>query len=189
MYSVQFRERVCGIHRLLACLQSWHQYLYTHKGSEMFWMHVGNTDMQQPGCCSLGFFPNMPIVCFRGGNIHCKILTAFPWKWRWLDREGISTCPGEHSSLIKLSELLKKKVGWIFCQDRYVAGGRKCWWLLQPEVDEERAVGKQMEFYKSQLMKPCPQKLPCFAVNHFLNKCTLALEGLVQTLRFPTKNS
>lgn len=61
-------------------------------------------------------------------------------------------------------------------------------WLLQPRVDEERAVGKQLEFYKSQLMKPCPQKLPCFAVNHFLNRCTLTLEEVVQILRFPTKN-
>lgn len=125
--TVYSLERDWGMHRLLGCLQSWHQYLYTHKGSEMFWMHVGNTDMQQPGCCSLGCFPNILIVCFHGGNIHCKLLIAFPWKQRWLDREDMSACPEEHSSLIKLSEMLKRKVGWIFCQDRYVEEERKCW--------------------------------------------------------------
>lgn len=56
-------------------------------------------------------------------------------------------------------------------------------------VDEERPEGRQMEFYKSQLTKPCTLKLPCFAVNHFLNKRTLTLEGLVQTLSFLIKNS
>lgn len=45
--------------------------------------------------------------------------------------------------------------------------------LAHRRVDEERPEGRQMEFYKSQLMKPCTLKLPCFAVNHFLNKRTL----------------
>lgn len=116
-------ERDCGMHRLLGCLQPVHLYLYIHTGSEMLWMRIGNTDrvdIQEPIGCSLGCFPNALIVYFHGGSIHCKTFIDLTCKWRCLDREGISGCPGEHSSLIKPSKLLKKKMEWIFRQNRYV---------------------------------------------------------------------